>query len=150
MFPTHPWFYPNHQCWALDNRDATLWLCFQTTVLLALFLYSLRLLHLDTETLTFLLRCRVVVVGKLTNCRVPRTGSQLDLYKNDRMTLAKLLILFQISTTWTIPISNYLIFFILSVSLFLSFFLSFFASTLSILSYSVSFLNIWPVDSCWL
>ena len=46
-------------------------------------LYSLWLLHLDTETLTFfefcvvseaLLRCRVVVFTKLKNCRVPSSA----------------------------------------------------------------------------
>ena len=42
--------------WARDNTDATMWPCFQATKLLviAFLLYSLWLLHLDTETLIFL------------------------------------------------------------------------------------------------
>ena len=48
--------------------------------MLMLSLYSLWLLHLDIETLTFfvffrvnetLIRCRVVIVAKLQHCRVP-------------------------------------------------------------------------------
>ena len=66
----------NSQSWARNNTVATMWPCFQATQLLvtALLQYSLWLLHLDTETLTYfefslvpeaLLRCRVVVVAKL-------------------------------------------------------------------------------------
>ena len=68
------------QSWARHNNATTTWPSFQATKLLVIawFLYSLRLLHLDTKTLNFfefilvpkaLLRCRVVAT--LCNCRLP-------------------------------------------------------------------------------
>ena len=74
--------YIYEQSWASDNSAATTWPCFKATKLLviALLLYSLWQLHLDTKTLTFftffrvpeaLLRCRVVIVAKLNNRNVP-------------------------------------------------------------------------------
>ena len=78
------------QNWARDNTAATTWPCFQATQLLviALLLYSLRLLHLVTETLMLfrifsclwgsitLSCCLVVVVAKLKNCCVPSSNKK--------------------------------------------------------------------------
>ena len=71
---------------------------FSATLLLVieLFLYSLRLLHLDTKTLNFfefilvpkaLLRCRVVAT--LYNCRVPSSVIYYTVYLQMLNTVAK-------------------------------------------------------------
>ena len=75
----------HYQSWARDNTAATTWPWFQATTLfvIAILLYFLWLLLLDTKTLIFftfvlvfeaLLCCSVVVVAKLKNCPVPSSG----------------------------------------------------------------------------
>ena len=70
------------QSWARAKAAATKWPCLQARKLLiiALCIHLLWQLNLDTEAFTFftvllviesLLRCPVVVVAKLKNCRVP-------------------------------------------------------------------------------
>ena len=77
--------YRKYQSRAHDNSAATMWPCFQATKLYvtSILLHLVWLLRLETETLLFfdfflvpegLLRCRVVVVAKLYNCRVPSSG----------------------------------------------------------------------------
>ena len=70
------------QSWARDNTATTCFLNKQLFII-ALHLYSLWLLHYDTEALTFfkkflvteaLLRCCVIIVAKLNNCRVPSSA----------------------------------------------------------------------------
>ena len=75
-------FYGFFQSWARGNTAAITWSCFQNTKLLvtAILLSSLYLLHLNTEKFNIfefflvpeaLLCCRVVVVAKLNNFRLP-------------------------------------------------------------------------------
>ena len=74
------------QSWAGDNSVATMWPCFQGTKLFVIAIFTISVVAIPSRhqgltiflvpdlVLEALLRCRVVVVAKLKNCRVPSSA----------------------------------------------------------------------------